>query len=136
MGKNWDEGICNEKAGFLFSHACPKAAEADCQKCGKPVCRDHMRESRGRALCINCTRKEQDDRDDYYDDHYFYGGYHYDGYYDYSSGHWGATTYYMMTHHDRDDFTEADAASLASESSEVDADDFDDGDFENDMSES
>ena len=128
MSRNWDEGLCNEKSGFLFSHACPRASDSVCEHCRKPICFEHQRQHEGRVLCISCVKKQNTSDGYYEDDPYFYGGYHYHGYSNYSAGYWGAVTYHHhMSHHDENDFTEADAHSLVDE---------DGGDFESDMSES
>ena len=72
-------------------------------------------------------RYGRSDEYDYYDDPYFYGGYYYSGYGYYGRGYWGHDNYHHAMHHDSNDFTEADAESLAFEGDE---------DFENDMGES
>ena len=136
MAKTWNQGICNEKSGFLFSHECFLASAANCSRCQKPVCQDHSHEivdHPGDFLCTSCTKKDlqrhpgksrgasrssRPDHDDY-DEPYFYGGYYYGSvYYD---NHYGSRSA------DPNDFTEADAESLTSE--------MDEG-FESDMSES
>ncbi len=136
MSKKWEQGICNEKSGFLFSHACPRGAETSCEGCKKPVCTDHSKDHDGRVLCTACIKKaDSGDRTDattrrrthYYDDPYFYSGYHYVGYGHYGTGYWGSSTYHTLSHDDANDFTEADAESLVDEGGES---------FESDMSES
>jgi len=138
MGGNWDVGICNEKAGFLFSHACASPPAGSCQSCGKPICANHVREVEGGIACIECSRHHahpHHHRSSYYDP-YYYGGYHYDGYNDYSGDHWGSDTFQQRTHQEQDvnDFTEADSESLI-ESEDVE-EEIEDGEFESDMSES
>lgn len=153
--KIWDQGICNEKAGFLFKHACLRPPVTHCENCSKPICSDHMRQHDSRSLCIKCAQKEAGSegyldrsryQQTYHNDPYFYGGYHYNGYGMYDSDHgWGSETYRSRTQHrhDEHDFTEADSESLTNQAAgEVDDDivtaEFADGDndFENDMSES
>ncbi len=135
MAKDWDMGICNEKSGFLFSHECYRPPVGSCNKCQKPVCEDHSHGVEETVLCTACAKKDRGrsarqesgqtyGRSRYYHDHdpYFYGGYYYGyGYYD---------SYHGSSVGDPDDFTEADAESLSSESSEMDEG------FESDMSES
>ncbi len=140
MAKSWEPGICNERSGFLFSHECNLPPYGTCSRCQKPICADHSHELVNRPgvmLCTSCVKKEQkqhqrggtgksrhrrDRHDDYYDygeEPYFYGGYYYGREY-YDSEYGGGR-------HDPNDFTEADAESLAGE--------IDEG-FEADMSES
>ena len=142
MARSWEPGICNERSGFLFSHECYLPPTAACSRCQKPVCADHSHElvdREGEVLCTSCVKRERkqqyrgaptkksrrrDREDDYgYDDYddgaYFYGGYYYGQvYYD---------TYHGSSRNDPNDFTEADAESLAGEM---------DAGFEADMSES
>ena len=132
MARDWDIGMCNERSGFLFSHECYRPTVESCNSCQKPVCEDHSHKIEGTVLCTACAKKDRQRRgrdesgrryshSDYYDDHdpYFYGGYYY-GY-----GYYGS--YHGSSRGDPDDFTEADAESLASETDEG---------FESDMSES
>ena len=134
MAKEWDTGICNEKSGFLFSHACFHPPAGNCQLCQKPICADHSHETEGTTVCTACAKKgrrraggqgRRYGRTSHYHDGdpYFYGGYYYGfGYYDDFHG-----SSYDYIEHDPSDFTEADAESLAA--------DVDEG-FESDMSES
>lgn len=146
MPKEWQSGICNEKSGFLFSHACERLATSVCAKCEKPVCGQHCStlQSDSTVLCVVCRKKRRAEenarstdyssgrrhRDDYYyDDPYYYGD-HYYGSSTYGSS--GRSTrrddsYSAARRNDPADFTEADSENLVTES---------DGDFENDMSES
>ena len=118
----WTAGICNEKAGFLFSHACDRAPESSCMLCDRPVCGDHSHPVDEGVVCTTCRRqrysrrgRRRRQREDFDDDPYFYGygGYGYGGYY--------------RDEYDGNDFTEADGASLLHSGDE---------DFENDMTES
>ena len=141
MSEQWEQGICNDKSGFLFSHPCPRAPSETCTECEKPICEDHMQLVGDRVLCKSCVknglrrkgrgepgrRYGRSEEYDYYDDPYFYGGYYYSGYGYYGRGYWGYDSYHHATHHDSNDFTEADAESLAYEGDE---------DFENEMGES
>lgn len=137
MAKNWEQGICNEKSGFLFNHDCLRGSAVNCNSCQKPICDEHAHEADGLTCCTSCAKKirgkaeqrsgssrsgTRHGRSHYHDSYhapYFYGGDYYGyGYHD---------SYYGRSHHDPSDFTEADSESLAVDSDE---------DFENDMSES
>lgn len=122
---------CQEKAGFLFSHACSRAQEASCDDCGKQTCEKHSRTEDDHTRCITCAKKtlklggrptksksrqRQRYRDDYYYDPYFYGPCYYDGYGYYGSGYWGHDHSYHG--HDHDDFTEADGENMLSAEAE------------------
>ena len=48
---------CQEKAGFLFSHACSRAQEASCDDCGKQTCEKHSRTEDDHTRCITCAKK-------------------------------------------------------------------------------
>ena len=137
MAKEWESGTCNEKSGFLFSHECLQTPVSTCNLCAKPICGQHTHEfeSRGK-LCTTCAKKrdqrgrgtknspspgrsQRESGHGDFSEPYFYGGYYFGmSYYDSYDG--GGRS-------DPNDFTEADAASLAAESDEG---------FENDMSES
>ncbi len=141
MAKEWDLGRCNDKSGFLFSHTCFRPQEYICETCQKPVCEDHIVQLDANFFCTTCVKKKQTKksghqsghrRNDVYDDYhdpYFYGGYYYGhGYYGHGYyGHHHGYHSHSSSHHDPNDFTEADAESLVDEA---------DDDFENDMSES
>ena len=135
---NWDPHRCNEKSGFLFDHACKYGPVANCGRCERPVCNDHLRDDdNGQPVCITCAKKELKDlgrnqqvrkrgfgRHSRWHDHdpYFYGGWGH-----YGHGYWGHQNYQHAMHRDDVDFTEADSSGL---------DDGDAADFESDMSES
>ena len=133
--KKWEPGVCNEISGFLFNHPCSGFADANCERCQKPVCTEHLREIDGRPVCIECAksagrkgigRRGTSHHDAYYDDPYFYEGYHYDGWDD-QHGHggsqgetaaaafWAATAYNQASRDDANEFTEADSESLVDE---------------------
>ena len=140
MSKDWKEGSCNEKSGFLFNHECFQEPVAKCDLCQKPVCAEHFHMfGSSDRMCTSCARKRDrgprgkkgnsatsrtqktrgDHRDEPFDEPYFYGGYYFGtSYYD---------SYDRGVRSDPNDFTEADATSLSAEMDE---------DFENDMSES
>lgn len=144
---NWDPQRCNEKAGFLFDHACSQGTVVNCTRCSRPVCNDHFREDEGgESICITCAKgelktlgREQKSRKRGYGRHsrwhdndpYFYGGYHYAGWGYYGDGYWGHSHYLGATGGDASDFTEADSGALAATDIDADA-----ADFESDMSES
>lgn len=128
MPDRWDSSRCNESSGFLFRHECLHPADARCERCGKPVCEDHLDRLYGKQLCTTCSRKQsyrggtaRDRR--HADDPYTAGDYYYGDYGSYG----GYRRAHSSREHDPHDFTEADSESLASEM---------DNDFENDMSES
>ena len=115
---------CNEKAGFLFEHACTDTATGACQKCRKAVCQRHTHPTPHGYMCTSCAKKEvkkqrfQRQRWPGWDDNPFlYDTYYYNGYGFYGRGYWGND--YLG-----DDFTEADGESLRQEG---------DGDWEYDM---
>lgn len=141
----WEKGICNEKAGLLFSHPCDRMQKNHCQRCERPICQDHTHQDPigGQEVCTTCLKqsrqKQQDanrgrnnlssyeDHDHFHNDHYhdpyFYGTYY--------GSHWGTGGYGSFTHsrshHDPHDFTEADGESFRVQSDEG---------FESDMTES
>lgn len=131
--KEWDQRVCNERAGFLFEHKCDRMPASTCQSCDKPICDKHIRKSEQGDCCISCYGKlssssRRDHTETTYDrypyDPYYYGGYHYDSY---GSGNTGS--YSELAGDDPNEFTEGDAESLVDDSSA-------DGDFEMDMDES
>ncbi len=152
MSQDWVPGMCNEKAGFLFSHACDQPSLHTCAQCGKPICMSHGHHTEEGIFCTLCAkgrisgpdegagggytpdsarrgRSGEYGRGDVHDDPYFYSDY-YVGYGMYGHGQWGHSHHSSARgsrHHDANDFTEADAASLAREGDE---------DFETDMGES
>ncbi len=136
---DWKPGKCNENSGFLFKHTCGSPPSADCEVCTRPVCVDHTHHVGGKQLCTTCAKADlrpgkkspaggagygragrRDGYYDYYDNPYFYGGYHYRGYGFYHSG-WGHHHYSHYHHHhgSAHDFTEADGQSLRSEGDEA-----------------
>ncbi|GAB4569553.1 MAG: hypothetical protein Tsb0020_23780 [Haliangiales bacterium] len=127
---------CGETAGFLFRHACQRAASAACRSCKKPVCEEHAfevsgdaGEQAGEVLCVRCRRAlvEDDDASELDDefgfdsyDPYFYATLHYSNY-----GYYGpeSLAYHDAAGADPNDFSAADGVSLIE----------DGGDFEQDM---
>jgi len=114
---------CEERAGFLFSHACKERVAVDCKACKKSICEAHSHLQEGGIICSSCAKKterkerRQSERSgrsyqsSYRRSPYFYHD-HYHGYGYYGAGYWGA-------HHiDRNDFTEADAESLTGDATE------------------
>lgn len=107
---------CQEKAGFLFSHACKEQGVHACGLCQKQVCQKHGHMLDGRVVCTSCAKKQKGitkmrhrrDDDDYWTTSpYFYGYYHYHGYGHYHHGFWGHDHL-----HDHDDFSGADGDHL------------------------
>ncbi|CAM3409187.1 hypothetical protein G4177_00550 [Corallococcus sp. ZKHCc1 1396] len=115
---------CLETSGFLFSHACERAAATQCTRCQKPLCLLHMRMLDGaESVCVSCARmadngESNDGSETDWDEND--PSYYYDGYGYYGRGAW--TT--AGASHDRNDFTEADGESLRRE---------DDASFEEDL---
>ncbi len=127
--QSWDQGICNEKSGFLFRHACGENSDATCSECQKPVCYAHQKTTDAGDLCTTCTKKwrrEQNQNEVYEDDDpYMHSAYYYSGYGYYGLASMGLAS--TMQTHDTSDFTEADGLALADESDDA---------FEEDMYES
>jgi hypothetical protein len=111
-------GACQERAGFLFAHDCPRSATLSCTRCAKPICSEHSRFVEEEELCVECARAAQADPDD--DDPLLYSSHYYDDYGHYGPGSWGHDAL-----HDPNDFTEADGEALRGEQRP--------GDFEEDM---
>lgn len=118
----YQPGVCNETAGFLFAHPCGRVATRECSQCAKPICEQHLARGVGDGtLCITCGKaappaKHRRRRSGRYedwedDDPYFYSDDYYDDYY------WG-----------RDDYNESDEAVLNDSRSPDDM-----RGFENDM---
>ena len=122
------KGFCAERAGFLFSHDCPRIAAKQCSACGKAICQDHTVVDAQSLVCTTCAKKSrrEDDTENQEDQvheqrhsPFFYHSY-YSGWGSYGRGQWGHSHY-----HDPHDFTEADGESLMAASEE---------DFAHDMS--
>lgn len=83
--------MCEERAGFLFAHACDQMSVWGCSRCTKPICALHTRTTAQGQACIACARaieseegarnqdqqrddQQRDDRQTYSDtdDPYFY----------------------------------------------------------------
>ncbi len=95
-------GVCNEKAGFLFPHACGRMSTRECSQCAKPICEQHLARGVGDGtLCTTCGKVARESapprRGEYdgYEDPYFYSDDYYEDYY------WG-----------RKDFTDSDQTVL------------------------
>ena len=124
MGQD-DGTTCQETAGFLFKHPCDGEAYGYCNQCQKATCRRHTHAFGEDALCTGCAKTEVREGKrkghrygQYEDDPYFYGESYYPGYGRYGAGRWGYA-YYSGSHHDPDDFTEADGESLRVEGDEA-----------------
>ena len=121
----WQEGICNERSGFLFDHACDRVPAVSCGECGRPVCEAHLRITDDGDRCITCQRQDpeakqlrrQSNDGDYYHYHYdpYFYGYHYETD---ESDYWGEESYVTATAGDANDFTAGDAQALQSEGDE------------------
>jgi hypothetical protein len=118
-------GPCQERAGFLFSHECPRLASHICTECTKVICDEHSQLMDGTQVCIGCATDDDDDEDDEgtegelpdsWEDEpnpYLASSYYYRDYGYYGHGSWGHDLV-----HDPNDFTEADGESLRNEGSE------------------
>ncbi|KFA86856.1 hypothetical protein Q664_51685 [Archangium violaceum Cb vi76] len=110
-------GACQERAGFLFAHDCPRPAIQRCAQCDKPICAEHGHPWNGQQACTECfkaTRREEAQSSKFRrapagadDDPYLYSSYYYRGYGYYGHGHWGHELF-----NDPNDFTEADGQAL------------------------
>jgi hypothetical protein len=118
-------GPCLERAGFLFTHDCPRSATQHCTRCSKPICVEHSRITNLDVLCIECAKAERSEakttdlREPGELDPFLYSSYYYRGFGFYGHGAWGSDDL-----HDPNDFTEADGESLRAEVP---------GDFEEEM---
>jgi hypothetical protein len=110
-------GPCQEKAGFLFAHDCPRSATQRCAQCDKPICAEHGHEWNQKQICTDCfkaTRREEAGAAKFRrppegadSDPYLYSSYYYRGYGYYGQGYWGHDVL-----NDPNDFTEADGEAL------------------------
>ncbi len=57
MSQEWEQGVCNEKTGFLFPHPCQQFPSNPCGECGKPICEEHTRDVEGKRLCPSCAER-------------------------------------------------------------------------------
>lgn len=48
--------MCEERAGFLFAHACDQMSVWGCSRCSKPICAAHTRSTSQGQACIACAR--------------------------------------------------------------------------------
>jgi hypothetical protein len=48
--------MCEERAGFLFAHACDQMSVWGCARCTKPICAAHTRTTAQGPACIACAR--------------------------------------------------------------------------------
>jgi hypothetical protein len=81
---------CRERSGFLFAHSCDRGATQKCSRCGKDICKDHLRPG---TICVSCekqtggaggVRRARGGRDEaYHDDPYWYSYGYYDDYHYY-----------------------------------------------------
>jgi hypothetical protein len=114
------DGLCQERAGFLFKHACHETALHTCERCGKAICNLHVAGGHnGEQWCITCDktggRSSEETVDSRSEGHgrqapFYYGSMWYGGYGHYHSG-WGHHHYHDH-HHDSNDFTEGDQEAL------------------------
>jgi hypothetical protein len=121
---------CQERAGFLFAHDCPRPAAQQCARCAKPICTRHGHPSAsGEVLCTTCFKEQHVSEggpgsdappDEVADNPYLYSSYYYRGHGYYGRGYWGHDVL-----NDPNDFTEADGESLRSKARH--------DDFEEDM---
>jgi len=102
---------CRETSGFLFSHPCEQIARYVCERCGKPICPQHVAYHEGRTLCIGCEKqaptpeelkrpKIQDDSA--YDDPYWYSRLYYETY-SWHDNEFTEADESVLIHHDGED---------------------------------
>lgn len=48
-------GTCQDTAGFLFAHACPRPAHQRCARCARPICREHGHPVDTVCCCTACA---------------------------------------------------------------------------------
>ena len=123
----WNLRICNEKSGFLFSHACDRLPVQNCNRCQKPICQEHAHTHESGMVCTTCARKLDDRYERRGNRHRYYDGYYGDPYFygrPYGYG-WGR--HHHRHEHDPHDFTEADGEAFEAHG---------DADFESDLTES
>ncbi len=121
----YQQGECNETAGFLFAHRCGNPAMNQCVQCQKPICERHTfvnPSDQAELFCTSCGKKfvQQQTQNappgqgnngtsgpfyDYGYSPYFYTGYYYN---DYPYGGYHRTGHSTSPH----DFTDADERSL------------------------
>ena len=119
-------GPCQDKAGFLFAHDCPRSAAQECTRCLKAICDGHSHLVDEVLLCTGCASNDDDDDEedegtegelpDAWEDEpspYLSSSYYYRDYGYYGHGSWGHDLV-----PDPNDFTEADGESLRNEGSE------------------
>ena len=128
---------CQERAGFLFRHACDTPAASRCDLCGKRICTAHtQRVERHRLgadaalprlqgqqgpldVCTGCAqrRRLEPARNSSYwdDDPYWYSRWHQPGYDRYGVPDSIASTHSPHSSHDPQDFTDADSGSVRGE---------------------
>lgn len=115
------KGLCQEKAGFLFSHSCNNIAVGECSLCGKQVCEDHWPTIDSVRLCTACGRKGIRENQGtqpaarFSGNPYFYGYAIYSGWGYYGPGVWGTDVAGTSSVGDSNDFTEADGESVRAE---------------------
>lgn len=50
------DGLCQERAGFLFRRRCDRFAQGTCVRCGKAVCREHGHMMADGLACASCVK--------------------------------------------------------------------------------
>ena len=113
---------CRETSGFLFSHECEQMARYACERCGKPICPQHVAYEGMDTLCIRCSQQDPEiakKKTEPDSDYRNQDGYDPDPY-------WYSRSYYRTYAWHDNDFTEADESVLV-------GNDGDDVEWENDM---
>ena len=55
---------CMCKRGFFVLRDCGNPAERPCQRCARPVCREHLSPHAGMLACVECVAREEQMTDD------------------------------------------------------------------------
>lgn len=115
---------CQERAGFLFEHDCPRPAVRQCNRCGKPICALHGHPTDTQVLCTGCFKAKPPPNvdDESRDNPFLTSSYYYRGY-----GYYGRDPWVPGLGVDPNDFTEADGESLRAQRKRRQ------GEFEEDM---
>jgi len=117
------QGMCAERSGFLFSHACTRMSSGQCSRCSKEICAEHTFASEEGLLCTSCGKRDRRQQRGGMGGRYRHNPFFYSGYY-HGWGHHGRGQWGNDHARDANDLTEADGESLQAEGDE---------DFEEDM---
>jgi hypothetical protein len=51
---------CLCKRGFFVLRDCGQPAEKPCERCARPICREHLSQRTEFRLCVECAARDQD----------------------------------------------------------------------------